>query len=1053
MSNSSPIKVHFKVGAESDANNLIKLPLQDGQIAFSIEKIQGGVDKAYIYIDKKDDDEDIQRIKISSEYANRAIADEGGSQISTTYVKYGSLELKENDNHILTYGNNVSGNTGEEVSLPYVLLEGDNMTGNLTTTGSISATNGFNGNLTGNVIGNIDGTSGTFGSITIKGQTSASNTYGSTNPRINFSSNAANNPEIISLIFTDYNDINEDTNHVTELAAPHSLTLRGNGSTEPLFITPRIKVGTKIDTNYAFNADSALIHNWIETTGNYGWKSSTLGGGIYMSDNDTVSIYGFKDFLVPSFTTTPTTSIFEGTLKVGLIDSNSHYAMVVSNAGITLGDASAAQNNNCNLTTINGHVVVNPSKNSNVSYNEGIRINKKGSSSYWSGITLGGANNSTSGTGNGVWFIGCKDGSNDFYLTHNDRDTATLKIIGQLNEGAERGFIIKPRVGINIDSIDSTYTFQVGGNGVSYFSGLAYFGGGLRLHAPGETGIPSNTGIFYNNLSNLSTAPSPTSFGAGQVQFYEDQDDSESNKIKTGRDQKESVILSISGESQHLTHQLSFDVSNTASLDGNLYHRVGIGSTWNAWRILIDNTNVAWSSWTNGTTEGPLANMSFGGTIKTSAAIPSASADYSGVVTTTTQTFAGNKNFAGIITANNSIISLGDNITVGKGASDNTSRSIIVQGKTGSIALTSPTTGNRVVTFTSNTNNTAIDAIVATDTTITFNGSLSGIAEKATSDGSGNNIEETYATQSSLTALSNTVSNLLSENNAMIFKGTMGTSSSSPTPTQIGLPNTYGAGDTYKIVTAGSYAGQQCEVGDLIICIKDKTTTGTSANNADWVVVQANADGIVTGPVSSTSGALVLFNGNTGKIIQQALGVGDSTTPIYINSNGQPEVITSYGGVAAKATKANISTVANAIAYYSDANGTFAYKGSANGALYATSSNGALNWGTLPVGQGGTGLTSFTLNRIYYASAGTTLAASSHYINSSQIGVNTSSPGSYTLYVNGTSYFSNNLSCNATITGSSVKGTSSVEGATVKATSELILPTTAGSTVGSLWIG
>jgi len=39
MSNSSPIKVHFKVGAESDANNLIKLPLQDGQIAFSIEKI------------------------------------------------------------------------------------------------------------------------------------------------------------------------------------------------------------------------------------------------------------------------------------------------------------------------------------------------------------------------------------------------------------------------------------------------------------------------------------------------------------------------------------------------------------------------------------------------------------------------------------------------------------------------------------------------------------------------------------------------------------------------------------------------------------------------------------------------------------------------------------------------------------------------------------------------------------------------------------------------------------------------------------------------------
>ena len=55
---------------------------------------------------------------------------------------------------------------------------------------------------------------------------------------------------------------------------------------------------------------------------------------------------------------------------------------------------------------------------------------------------------------------------------------------------------------------------------------------------------------------------------------------------------------------------------------------------------------------------------------------------------------------------------------------------------------------------------------------------------------------------------------------------------------------------------------------------------------------------------------------------------------------------------------ASITTTSNAIAYYTDATGTFGSKASANGALYATSANGALQWGTLPIAQGGTGATS-----------------------------------------------------------------------------------------------
>ena len=59
-----------------------------------------------------------------------------------------------------------------------------------------------------------------------------------------------------------------------------------------------------------------------------------------------------------------------------------------------------------------------------------------------------------------------------------------------------------------------------------------------------------------------------------------------------------------------------------------------------------------------------------------------------------------------------------------------------------------------------------------------------------------------------------------------------------------------------------------------------------------------------------------------------------------------------------KAISANLTSTTNAVAYYTDTTGKFGSKASANGTLYATSANGALQWGTLPIAQGGTGKTS-----------------------------------------------------------------------------------------------
>lgn len=83
------------------------------------------------------------------------------------------------------------------------------------------------------------------------------------------------------------------------------------------------------------------------------------------------------------------------------------------------------------------------------------------------------------------------------------------------------------------------------------------------------------------------------------------------------------------------------------------------------------------------------------------------------------------------------------------------------------------------------------------------------------------------------------------------------------------LPATgYEVGQTFRVAEAGTYAGQQCETGDLIIVIKDYAAG--SASNADFLVVQANVDGAVTGPNASTDANIVVFDGTTGRKIKDS---------------------------------------------------------------------------------------------------------------------------------------------------------------------------------------
>lgn len=80
--------------------------------------------------------------------------------------------------------------------------------------------------------------------------------------------------------------------------------------------------------------------------------------------------------------------------------------------------------------------------------------------------------------------------------------------------------------------------------------------------------------------------------------------------------------------------------------------------------------------------------------------------------------------------------------------------------------------------------------------------------------------------------------------------------------------DSYKLGDLYVVKTGGTYAGQVCEPGDLILCIKDHAEEG--AADTDWTVIQNNINRAVTGPASAADGNLVVFDGTSGTVAKDS---------------------------------------------------------------------------------------------------------------------------------------------------------------------------------------
>lgn len=126
-------------------------------------------------------------------------------------------------------------------------------------------------------------------------------------------------------------------------------------------------------------------------------------------------------------------------------------------------------------------------------------------------------------------------------------------------------------------------------------------------------------------------------------------------------------------------------------------------------------------------------------------------------------------------------------------------------------------------------------------------------ATKATQDKNGRDIVDTYATKSQVSALSS----------ALVYRGTVDAKYALPT-------KNVKVGDVYVVAAAGTFAGQTCEPGDMIIAQTASNAEGTPA--PIWTVVQTNINGAVT--AADTLGASKLIVGSGNKAIHAAGGTG-----------------------------------------------------------------------------------------------------------------------------------------------------------------------------------
>lgn len=198
--------------------------------------------------------------------------------------------------------------------------------------------------------------------------------------------------------------------------------------------------------------------------------------------------------------------------------------------------------------------------------------------------------------------------------------------------------------------------------------------------------------------------------------------------------------------------------------------------------------------------------------------------------------------------------------------------------------------------------------------TSSFSGSYDDLTNKPTVDTEMSN-DSTNAVQNKV--IKAYVDAIISASQGLVYKGTINAVGD--------IPTTYEVGWLYVIGTAGTYVGQKCEVGDMMIAVVARQGSGNE--NSDWDIIQTNIDGAIT-QISGVA-PIVVEGENASRTISMAdSGVtakayGDTTaqTPAFGATFKVPSFTVDKFGRLALAGEHNV-TIPSAVA-----------TGSANGLL------------------------------------------------------------------------------------------------------------------------
>ena len=144
-----------------------------------------------------------------------------------------------------------------------------------------------------------------------------------------------------------------------------------------------------------------------------------------------------------------------------------------------------------------------------------------------------------------------------------------------------------------------------------------------------------------------------------------------------------------------------------------------------------------------------------------------------------------------------------------------------------------------------------------------YPGHVSYVSDTMSSDDASHGVAASpAAVLAAYNALVQLINQSFAANDAMVFKGVLGTVNNEP---HLLPPRDYSAGWTYRVVTAGTYAGKACEIGDMVVAVCDYNADSITPDD-DWAVIQANIDGAVIAPDNLANNQLVVGDGNAKSI-------------------------------------------------------------------------------------------------------------------------------------------------------------------------------------------